>query len=210
MVATMDLRQLAALVAVDDHGSFSAAARALYTVQSNVSAHIANLERELGVTSSTGRRAASRRRVGRGGGPGGSSASWTPGPRCGLDGPGGGRRGAPRCDRHDGPLARPPAPAPCTPRTRCSRHPRSQHHVADPLVVAGGLDLAVVNLPVEDPEIDTSVLFTEELVLLATASSPLYGRTEVSFSELSAIRSCCLLPGRRCGASLTPRPGGPG
>ena len=46
----MDLRQLAALVAVDDHGSFSAAARALYTVQSNVSAHIAHLERELGVT----------------------------------------------------------------------------------------------------------------------------------------------------------------
>ena len=31
-------------------GSFSAAARALYTVQSNVSGHIARLERELGVT----------------------------------------------------------------------------------------------------------------------------------------------------------------
>lgn len=46
----MDLRQLETLVAVADHGSFSAAARALYTVQSNVSAHIARLERELGVT----------------------------------------------------------------------------------------------------------------------------------------------------------------
>ena len=44
----MDLRQLAALTAVADHRSFSAAARALHTVQSNVSAHIANLERELG------------------------------------------------------------------------------------------------------------------------------------------------------------------
>src|SRR5262249_55760982 len=42
-------RQLSALVAVADHRSFSAAARALYTVQSNVSAHIAHLERELGV-----------------------------------------------------------------------------------------------------------------------------------------------------------------
>ena len=41
----MDLRQLAALVAIADHGSFSAAARALYTVQSNVSGHIARLER---------------------------------------------------------------------------------------------------------------------------------------------------------------------
>ena len=82
-------------------------------------------------------------------------------------------------------------------------------------MVAGGLDLAVVNLPVEDPEIDTSVLFTEELVLLATASSPLHGRTEVSFSELSGIRSCCLLPGRVLRreldaearrAGVTPRP----
>jgi LysR family hydrogen peroxide-inducible transcriptional activator len=46
----MDLRQLAALVAIADHGSFSAAARALFTVQSNVSAHISRLESELGVT----------------------------------------------------------------------------------------------------------------------------------------------------------------
>ena len=44
----MDLRQLNALVAVADTGSFSAAARALHTVQSNVSTHIARLERELG------------------------------------------------------------------------------------------------------------------------------------------------------------------
>src|SRR3954462_13062717 len=46
----MDLRQLSTLVAIADHGSFSAAARALYTVQSNVSGHVAHLERELGVT----------------------------------------------------------------------------------------------------------------------------------------------------------------
>ncbi len=45
----MDLRQLTTLVAVADHGGFSAAARALYTVQSNVSTHISRLERELGV-----------------------------------------------------------------------------------------------------------------------------------------------------------------
>src|SRR5579864_4312761 len=47
---TMDLRQLNALVAVADHGGFSAAADALHTVQSNVSAHVARLERELGAT----------------------------------------------------------------------------------------------------------------------------------------------------------------
>ena len=44
----MDLRQLAALTAVADHHSFSAAARALHTVQSNVSTHVARLEREVG------------------------------------------------------------------------------------------------------------------------------------------------------------------
>ena len=46
----MDLRQLNAVVAVADEGSFSAAADALHTVQSNVSTHVARLERELGVS----------------------------------------------------------------------------------------------------------------------------------------------------------------
>jgi LysR family hydrogen peroxide-inducible transcriptional activator len=43
----MDFRQLNALLAVADTGSFSAAARSLHTVQSNVSTHVARLEREL-------------------------------------------------------------------------------------------------------------------------------------------------------------------
>jgi len=46
----MDLRQLQTFLAVVDHGSFTAASRALHTVQSNVSGHIARLEKELGVT----------------------------------------------------------------------------------------------------------------------------------------------------------------
>lgn len=45
----MDLRQLRSFLAVIDHGSFSAAAEALFTVQSNVSAHVARLEAEFGV-----------------------------------------------------------------------------------------------------------------------------------------------------------------
>lgn len=44
----MDLRQLGHLIAVAEHQSFSAAARALHTVQSNVSTHVAKLEKELG------------------------------------------------------------------------------------------------------------------------------------------------------------------
>jgi DNA-binding transcriptional LysR family regulator len=46
----MELRHLQALVAVSEHGSFSAAADHLGTVQSNISAHVARLERELGST----------------------------------------------------------------------------------------------------------------------------------------------------------------
>lgn len=46
----MDVRQLEAFLAVIDHGSFSAAAEALFTVQSNVSTHVARLEAELGTT----------------------------------------------------------------------------------------------------------------------------------------------------------------
>lgn len=44
----MDLRQLRSFLAVVDHGSFSAAASALFTVQSNVSSHVARLEEEVG------------------------------------------------------------------------------------------------------------------------------------------------------------------
>lgn len=46
----MDLRQLNAIIAIAEHGSFSAAADALATVQSNVSTHIKKLENELGMT----------------------------------------------------------------------------------------------------------------------------------------------------------------
>ncbi len=46
----VELRQLEALVAIDDQGSFSAAGTSLGTVQSNVSARIARMERELGAT----------------------------------------------------------------------------------------------------------------------------------------------------------------
>jgi DNA-binding transcriptional LysR family regulator len=44
----MELKQLDALAAVAEHGRFSAAARALNTVQSNISTHIARLEDDLG------------------------------------------------------------------------------------------------------------------------------------------------------------------
>lgn len=54
----MELKQLQVLVAISEYGSFSGAARALSTTQSNVSAHIARLEAELNaslIERSTGR-----------------------------------------------------------------------------------------------------------------------------------------------------------
>jgi LysR family hydrogen peroxide-inducible transcriptional activator len=44
----MEIRQLEALVSIADHGTFSAAAEVLGTVQSNISTRIARLESELG------------------------------------------------------------------------------------------------------------------------------------------------------------------
>ena len=43
----MDLKQLQALIAIADHGSFSEAAKALGTVQSNISSRIKALETSL-------------------------------------------------------------------------------------------------------------------------------------------------------------------
>jgi DNA-binding transcriptional LysR family regulator len=52
--------------------------------------------------------------------------------------------------------------------------------------VAARLDLAIVNLPVEDPEVEVTPLFDEELVLLAPRDSPLADRTEITLVELAA------------------------
>ncbi|MES1938258.1 LysR family transcriptional regulator [Salinisphaera hydrothermalis C27AD] len=50
MVASVQLHSLRLFVAVADNSSFSAAAKQMHTVQSNVTAHIKKLETELGVT----------------------------------------------------------------------------------------------------------------------------------------------------------------
>ncbi|HEX2737039.1 MAG TPA: LysR family transcriptional regulator, partial [Acidimicrobiia bacterium] len=46
----MELRHLDALLAITDEGSFTAAAAALATVQSNVSEQVRQLEQELGAS----------------------------------------------------------------------------------------------------------------------------------------------------------------
>lgn len=185
----MDLRQLAALVAIADHGGFSAAARALHTVQSNVSTHVARLERELGVTlvdrssgttTPEGEAVVSRARriqveldalvadV--------ASVHWEVSgtARIGIIGT----------------TARW-----LTPRlleTMADTYPGVHVVVVDatttsllPQLDAGRLDLAVVALPLAEPEIEATPLFEEDLVVVAPRDHELAGRASLTVAELA-------------------------
>lgn len=215
----MDLRQLAALLALADHGSFTAAARALFTAQSNVSAHIARLEREVGASlwdrrhgclTEEGEIVVSRaRRV-----------------QAELD-----AISADLASRGEqvsgdvrlgviGTTARWLMPELL--RVLRERHPLVRTVTLEasttsliPQLTAGKLDLAVVNLPVDDPDVETSDLFAEDLLLLAPSGHPLAGRIEVSLTEAAftplvlpapgtALRDDIELEARRLAVTLHP------
>lgn len=187
----MDIRQLQALVAVADHGTFSAAAAALATVQSNISARVARLERELGATL-----------VDRGAG------------RLTEEGLAVVERGR-RIESELEAIASDVAAltSHVTGRVRAGmigttarwlvprlldamdeRHPAVRIEVTDatstsllPQLVNGRLDLAVVNLPLSAPELTTTPLFDEDLLLFLPADSPLAGADEVTVAELGDI-----------------------
>lgn len=187
----MDLRQLASLVAVADHGSFTAAASALHTVQSNVSTHVARLERELGATlidratglpTEEGELVVARaRRVqaeldGAAADVAALHAEVTGTVRLGMIGT----------------TARWLAPVLMEAMTRA--HPGVRLVVTDattstllPQLVAGRLDLAVVNLPLDDVELATEELFAEDTILLTPADHPLAHRDAVDLTELAEV-----------------------
>ncbi len=184
----MDRKQLRALVAVAEHRSFSGAARSLDTVQSNISAHIARLERELGLTlidrattepTYEGRSilerakrieaefdaldsdVASLRDVISGQvrvGVIGTTARWLVPPL--LSG-------------------------------IASRFPAVSVIVLDATtsslglnLESGAIDLAVVNLPVDEADLLVEPLFDEDRTLIAPKGHPLYDRDQVDLSEL--------------------------
>jgi DNA-binding transcriptional LysR family regulator len=185
----MDLRQLAALAAVADAGSFSAAARRLHTVQSNVSTHIARLERELGATL-----------VDR------STGALTEEGEVVVDRA---RRvhhelESLRSDvasmRHEvsgrvrlgciGTASR--WLLPHLLRAVAERHPHIHVVIVDatttslvPQVVSGALDLAVVNLPLANGDIVTEPLFDEQRILAAPFAHPLANRAHVELADLA-------------------------
>ena len=187
----MDVRQLSAIVAIADHGTFSAAARALYTVQSNVSAHVSRLEKELGVTlvdrthgglTEDGARVVDRaRRV-----------------LNEID-----DITADMASRHAdvsgqtrigviGTTARWLMPS-LLGRISID-HPNVRAIVQEgstsslvPNVISGELNAAIVHLPIDDPELVVEPLFAEDLLLLVSDGHPMADRTAIDMSELDEL-----------------------
>ena len=187
----MDVRQLAAIVAVADHGTFSAAARALYTVQSNVSGHVAKLERELGVVlvdrangvlTEEGERVVDRaRRVLH-------EIDDIAADIASLDEDisGDARIGV------IGTTARWLMPQLLGAVER--QHPRVHPIVSEgstttivPGVLSGQLNAAIIHLPIDDPELVVEPLFAEDLLLLVHSDHELAGRTSMSLAELEDV-----------------------
>ncbi|MGA0878290.1 MAG: LysR family transcriptional regulator [Ilumatobacteraceae bacterium] len=185
----MDVRQIASLLAIADHGSFSAAARAMVTVQSNVSAHIARLERDVGATL-----------VDR------ASGSLT---EEGLLVAEHGRRIMREIDDiaadiaalHDivagearlgviGTTGRWLMPQFLS--RLAQAHPAVRPLISEggtssliPRLLSGHLDAAIVHLPVEEPELQVEPLFAEDLVLLVHARHPWHGQKRLSMANLA-------------------------
>ncbi|MEY2447701.1 MAG: hypothetical protein QOH79_1177 [Acidimicrobiaceae bacterium] len=185
----MDLRQLGALVAVADHRSFSAAARSLHTVQSNVSTHIARLERELGVTlvdrasgtlTAEGEAVVSRgRRIQRE-----LEALVADVAAVNSEISGVARIGV------IGTTARWLVPPLL--EAMAAEYPGVRVVVVDatttsllPQVHSGQLDLAVLALPVHDPDVDADLLFEEELLVVAPLDHPLAAEERVTLAQLA-------------------------
>ncbi len=192
----MDVRQLSVLLAVAEHQSFSAAAHALHTAQSNVSAHISRLEQEAGATlidrtrrclTPEGQVVADRaRRI---------QAELQAisddlaSMRANLSGT--------VTVGVIGTTARWIAPLLLDEVGRL--HERLEVVILDatttslvPLLVQNRLDLAIVNLPVDDPDIETDDLFSEDRVVIAPTGHELAQRDRIDLAELA--RHEILLP----------------
>jgi len=177
----MELRHLQALVAIQDHGTFSAAADHLETVQSNISSHVARLEKELdaividratGLLTEEGEAVVTRaRRILTE-----LDALRADVAACRDEVTGTVRLGI------IGTTARWLVPELMVASSR--RHPQL-HLVAvegttgglEPRLANGQLDLAVVHLPLPSKDLVTYPLFEEDLLLVVSTEHPLAQRT---------------------------------
>lgn len=196
----MDLRQLQTLLAVVDHGGFTAASRALHTVQSNVSAHIARLEKELGaplIDRATGEPTpegsvviARARRIqfeldSLPSDVASLRAEVTGPVRIGLIGTTARWLVAPLIE------------------TMSSRYPRVRVEVHDATTASlllqlesGAIDLAVLSLPVRDPEVSTRPLFIEDRLVAMPGDHPLATLERLSMADLVGVPLIVEPPGR--------------
>lgn len=192
----MDIRQLDALLAIAEHKTFSKAARSLHTVQSNVSKHIARLEEELGaclvdrdastLTEEGEAVAARARRI----------RAETNAIALDMAAMRDDISGVTRLGTIDStarwliPIVLPALEA---------QYPNIRLEILTatttsllPQVVAGDLHSAVVNLPIQDPDIRAEELFEEDRLLIAPPDHPLAHKSSVTPAELS--RHELLLP----------------
>jgi DNA-binding transcriptional LysR family regulator len=187
----VDLRQLAAIVAVADQGSFSLAADALHTVQSNISNHVARLEKELGVQlvdrqrgqlTEEGQAVVERaRRI----------AAEVEAMVADVAALGNNVAGSVRLGCF-GTTARWLVPRLL--ERLAATHPNVHLTVVDatsataePQLAGGRLDLAVVNLPVPGSDIAGRALFDEDLVLVVPADHVLAGKADVDITDLDRV-----------------------
>jgi len=185
---TVEVRHLASLIAIAEHGSFSAAARAIGTVQSNVSAHISRLEKELGVQlvdRQSGRLTEDGQVVVERGrriineledieADINSTAVIEGDTRLGVLGTTG---------RWLLPSFLPALRA-AHPRVRATVYEGSTSTLL-PRLVAGDLDAAFVNFPVDEPDLDVEPLFAEELLLICTAGHPWAALESITMQQLA-------------------------
>ena len=196
----MDLRQLQAFLAVVEHGGFTAAARATHTVQSSISTHVARLERELEATlidRSTGRPTEEGEAVL-------TRARRIQTELASLQADVSSLRGSPRGTVRLGIIGTTARwLTPILVETLAVESPDIQLVVTDGTtrslelrLLDGELDVGLVSLPVEDPEIRTTALFDEDHVVVGPNDHPL-AKIEgaVDLAELAKHKLMLAAPG---------------
>ena len=195
----MEIRQLEALVGIAEHGTFSSAAEALGTVQSNISNRIARLEAELGselIDRASGALTESgavvvnraRRILSEVAAIAADVSELTADIRgrvsLGMIGTAG---------RWIVPLLL-HAQRESFPHISL-RITEGTNSVIEPQLVSGVLDLAVLAWPVAAPELASVDLYSEDLVLIAAKSHPLAERASVTFADLEPYEILLPFPG---------------
>ena len=196
----MELRHLQALVAVAEHGSFSSAADHLGTVQSNISAHVARLERELGTTlidRSAGRLTVDGEVVV-------ARAYRVIGELDALVADVGALREAVAGNVRVGILGTTARwLVPMLLAELSESHPRLHLVVADgttlalePQLAAGRFDLAVLTFPVPGRDLVSEPLFEEDIVLVVPVDDdPLSGAEQIDITDLERFELLLPAPG---------------